>query len=163
MTMYGGVLKGGVLKRRVAALAALALLAGSAGAAGPEALDNALRGRAPEIVKRLHQSGYKDVGVLKFLVARGDGKLSDNVGLLNRSVANRLEVALVLSLDDDDTLGVITRASDAVVASGNKRASHLNPKRRHEFFKIGPTYFRLAWGDDEQVRPDAFLTGEVRL
>src|SRR5690348_10758970 len=105
--------------RRWAGLAAgLAVLALSAGgvparAAQADNLDAALRRNAPSIVKYLRAKGYHEVGVLKFLVARGEGKLSDNVGTLNRSVANRLEVALVLALTDGK-VGIVTHASDAV-------------------------------------------------
>jgi len=149
---------------RVAALTALALLAGAtqSQSAGPQDLDAALAAQAPQIVRYLREHGYKNVGVLKFLVARGKGALQDNVGTLNRNLPNRLEAALVLALPDDE-MGLITRASDAVAASGNKRATHRTAAGRREFFRINPQGFRRAWGNEEPVRPDAFLTGEVRL
>jgi hypothetical protein len=149
--------------KRSAVLAALALVAqgGAARAAEVDNLDAALCKAAPEVVKYLHDKKYGNVGVLKFLVGRGHGPLSDNAGPLNRSLAHRLEVALVLALPDE-SIRLVGRASDAVAASGNGRATHLTAKGRREFFRLGPRTFQPAWGDGP-VQPDAFLTGEARL
>jgi hypothetical protein len=55
---------------------------------------------------------YRNVGVLKFLVAReGKKDFSDNAGTLNMLLARRLEVALVLANDRKNLLGIIRNAS----------------------------------------------------
>src|SRR5262245_61316530 len=117
--------------------AAVALSAPAADAPAPaENLDAALEKAAPALVEKLHKAGYNNVGVLKFRVADSDGVLRDNVGPLNRTLADRLEVALTLNLDDDDKLGIIAGASDAVVKSGNPRANHAKAEGRKELFTI---------------------------
>jgi hypothetical protein len=149
--------------------AALALSAPAADAPAPaDNLDAAIQKAAPGIVEKLHKAGYNNVGVLKFLVADSDGVLRDNVGPLNRTLADRLEVALTLNLADDDKLGVIVGASDAVAKSGNPRANHRTAKGREELFSVGEDtdvkLFNVPWKKNgKKILPDAFLTGEVRL
>jgi hypothetical protein len=58
---------------------------------------------------------------------------------------------------------LISRASDAVAKTGNTRLSHLTPRGRKEFFAPHMDIFRGAWGGDDPVQPDAFLTGEAVL
>src|SRR5271170_8428959 len=101
--------------RSVAAVTAVALFVFPAVAAEPKLpnLDTALSTNAPKILKELRQREYKNVGVLKFLVADGDGQPRGNVGSLNRTLADRLEVALALA-NDDPQFGIIIHASDVV-------------------------------------------------
>jgi hypothetical protein len=141
------------------ALAALALTAGPAPAAERDNLDAALQKHAPAIIKHLREQKYQNVGVLKFLVKQDDA-VPDNAGPLNLSIANRLEVALVLA-NPDEKLGIIERASAAVVRANNRRASHLTPEGRAALFQVRE--YALAWGDRKQVEPDAFLTGTVEV
>jgi hypothetical protein len=154
------------MNRMLSLIATLALVAvgtGSARAADKlPPLDEALRDNATKIVKDLHQHKYKNVGVLKFLVRTGDGPARDNAGPLNSSLADRLEVALTLALDDN-TLGIIANASKGVSESGNKRATHLTPQGRKELFTIRKKNFQIPWNVGEGVEPDAFLTGEAQL
>src|SRR5579859_5581465 len=86
----------------VAAAVALSAPAADAPKPAPENIDAALQRVAPAVAKELETRGYKNVGVLKFRVADSDGVLRDNVGPLNRTLADRLEVALTLNLPDDD-------------------------------------------------------------
>src|SRR5262249_35111532 len=122
---------------------------------------------ADAAVQFLQKEGCTNVGVLKFLVADGAGPLLDNAGPLNGTVADRLEVALVLAIpeqaDPDEEIGVVTRASEAVARSGNHRASHRTAAGRAEFFRLSPKLFTRAWGGQANVVPDAFVTGEARL
>jgi len=144
-------------------LVALVLFAGALRAADElPTLDQALRANAEKIVKQLKEEKYKNVGVLKFTVRSGDGPARDNVGPLNTSLADRLEVALVLALDDD-SLGIISNASKGVAESGNERATHLTAKGRKELFAIKDKYFSVPWRAGQPVKPDAFLIGEARL
>ena len=77
----------------------------------------------------LKEHGYRNVGVLKFRVQKGDEPVSDRVGTLNLDLAARLEVALVLTTDIKAPLGIIHDAS--AVAAKIPGANHLNePGRR---------------------------------
>jgi hypothetical protein len=164
-----------IARRAGAAVAAALLLASAAAAADPpRTLDKALRDEAPGILKALHDGHYANVGVLKFLAARGDGKLCDNLGPINRSLADRLEVALVLAQDDKDKLCVLTHASDVVAQQpfAAKLYSHLTEDGLKRFFDPDrPLLFNRPWGGEAdpqtgQLKPvtaDAFLTGEARL
>jgi hypothetical protein len=122
-------------------------------------LDHALLRQAPGVLTFLREHGHRNVGVLKFAVQKGDGRPSDNAGLLNLEVAHRLEVALVLSnpLDERKQLGILHDASR--VAAGIKGANHLTEEGRRRLFA---TRYPLAWGKQE-VEADAFLTGTVRI
>jgi hypothetical protein len=138
-----------------------AALAGALALAAPAAaaptLEEALVAHAPAVVKRLQAMGCRNVGVLKFLVTKDGDKLSDNVGPLNMTLANRLEIALVLANDPKNPLGVIENAS--AVAQRTTGANHLNREGRLKLF--GARY-PLAWGK-EQVDADGFVTGTVQV
>jgi hypothetical protein len=142
------------------ALAATAALA-AAPAASPPHLDAALAKAAPGLVRYLKDHDYKVVGVLPFLAHVGKGRLRDDFGPLHRTLARRLEVALVLAMNDDSLL-LVTDAGDSVINSGNMRASHRTPSGRRELFRIKEKCFHPAWGD-KQARPDVYLTGEAEL
>jgi hypothetical protein len=153
--------------RRILGLTAGVLLAGAATARaeGVPSLDEALLKNAPPVLDYLHgknekKQAFKNAGVLKFLVRRGDGPLADNVGPLNRSLADRLEVALILA-NEDNKLGILRRAGDSVAAAG-MRANHRTPEGRANFFDIPKEAFTRAWGKLTE-EPDCFLTGEARL
>src|SRR5262249_25688266 len=101
-----------------------------------------------------------------FLVQKGKGGPSDNVGPLNQRVADRLEVALVLALTDERTR-ILRDASGTVVRQKNKRANHRTDAGRKAFF--GNRY-TPAWTTKEDLLKeqtdlpaDAFLTGLVRF
>src|SRR4051794_6131606 len=76
--------------------------------------DQAVRDQAPKILAALKAKGYKNIGVLKFLVRNEGGPLRDNFGPINRTLPDRLEIALLLALDPDGDMGILYRASDAV-------------------------------------------------
>ena len=134
-----------------AAVLAALVLAGPAPAA--PTLEEALIANAPAVVKKLQALGCRNVGVLKFLATKDGDKLSDNVGTLNMTLANRLEIALLLSNDPKTPLGIITNAS--AVAQRTPGASHLTKDGRLKLFEAR---YPLAWGT-EQVEADAFVTG----
>lgn len=122
-------------------------------------LDQAMLKQAQQVHKVLLEKGYKNVGVLKFRVKKGNEPVSDNVGTLNMTLANKLEIALVLANPPDESrqIGIIQNASS--VAARVKRANHLLKEGRGPLFE--ETY-PLAWGD-QQVKPDAFLMGAARV
>src|SRR5579859_6547172 len=120
--------------------------------------DVKLRAAAKDVYKFVKAKKCENVGVLKFLVDKGDGKLADNAGDLNRGVADRLEVAMILEWPSED-IGIIYQASDE--AKKIAGANHLTPEGRKAFF--GHKY-ALAWGPDQpddRVTASLFLTGNV--
>jgi hypothetical protein len=125
---------------------------------GQESLERGLLKQAPKLIKYFKDQGYKNVGVLKFLVMReGDKKFSDNVGTMNLLAARRLELALILANDPRNPVGIIDNAS--AVASRIAGASHLKKDARQKLFT---SEYPLAWGKD-MVRPDAFVTGKAEI
>src|SRR5947209_3853267 len=126
----------------VAALLLLGLALPAAGAAEALTLERALVQQAPALIKHFKAAGCKNVGVLKFQVARpGSSRFSDNVGTLNMLLARRLEVALVLSNDAKNPVGVLRNTS--AVAARTSGANHLSAPGRKKLFE--PNY-PLAWG-----------------
>jgi hypothetical protein len=89
-------------------------------------------------------------------VAEGQGKATD-IGELNQTVADRLELALILKVDLKAPLGVIRTAT--CVAEKTAGADHTTSPGREKLFAAR---YPLAWGS-EQVQADAFLTGVARL
>ena len=123
---------------------------------GAETIDQALINKTPEILKILQEKKVQNVGVLKFLSAEGKGPVTD-VGEINVTIAERLEMALILEGDLKDHVGVIRNASG--VAAQIKGANHTTPKGREALFAA---QYPLAWGN-QKVQVDAFLTGVVRV
>jgi len=118
-------------------------------------LEKALLQQSSTILKFAQQQGYKNLGVLKFRIREGNGKPSDRNGLLNRNLAERLELALILKNRPLTPVGIIHNASD--VAAKISGASHLTAAGRQNLFS---TTYPLAWGTTK-VTPDAFLVGVV--
>jgi hypothetical protein len=119
--------------------------------------------KGPEIVKYLDKMNLVNVGVLKFRVQRVGEDMSDNVGELNRNMADHLEVALVQAAKlpmegQTERFRLIKKASEKIAKQKKKEYTHLTPEGRKLFFKI--TNYELAWGKDT-VEADAFITGEV--
>jgi hypothetical protein len=118
--------------------------------------------QASKIVQILQDRQCKNVGVLKFLIARaggGEPSLLDNVGPLNLTLARRLEIALALAnpLDPAKQLGLLRDASTR--AAQLDGADHRTAAGRKALFAAD---YPLQWGKAE-VRPDAFVTGVARL
>jgi hypothetical protein len=113
---------------------------------------------APKILKDAREKGYRNIGVLKFLVKKGKGPLTDNAGTLNLDMARWLEQALNLEDDAVRPIGVIKDPS--AVAAKLAGASHLRKEDRGKFF-VADRY-ELRWGPaGKKVSAAAFLTGEV--
>lgn len=131
--------------------------AGLTPAARADNLDKALLREAVQVMDHLKKEKYKNVGVLKFRVAKGKAPLSFDVGPLNSNMADRLENALILSDDSETPIGIIKNASQ--VAVQKKLASYMTPKGLNSLFE--ETY-PLAWSD-ARVKADAFVTGIVKI
>jgi hypothetical protein len=138
--------------RTLAAIAVLMIASPAVRAAG-DPLDEQMFTKAKIILSTLKGKGFRNVGVVKFRVQRADGRLQDDVGDLNQTLANKLEVALVLA-NDDDKFGIIERATEAVRGK-LPLANHINEDGRKAFF--GRKY-ELGWSADK-VEASGFLTG----
>jgi len=125
----------------------------------PMTVDKRLQEHAPEILKQLREKGYKNVGVLKFRIKKGNDPVSDRVGTLNLFLADRLEVAMILANSSDPAkqIGVTKKASS--VAAKIPGASHVTAAGRQKLFDVD---YPLSWGDTS-VKPDAFLTGVAQI
>lgn len=143
------------------AAAALVLVSTQRPAIGAEAppasITHSLRRQAPSLFASLRDLGYKNVGVLKFRIVRGDGQPSDDAGPLCFGLADQLQVALVLANDLEDPIGVLRDAN--AVAARIPGADHVTARGRAALFS---RTYPLAWGDRE-VEPDAFLSGIAEL
>src|SRR5262249_4320634 len=126
--MYRGTFSGAVAL-------AISLAGGVVGVTQAEShpLELGLVQHAPVLVKHLRARGYKNVGVLKFLIAREGKPLGDNVGTLNMLMARRLEVALLLANDSRSPVGIIRNAS--AVAARTKGANHRSAAGRRRLFE----------------------------
>lgn len=138
--------------RCLLALTACALSAPIVRAAG-DPLDDALFDKATSILEQLKKKGFTNVGVVKFLVRHGDAEPSDDVGDLNLTLANKLEVALILA-NTDDKFGIIDKASEQIVREKLLAANHRTEEGRKAFFI---RKYELAWSRDK-VEPSGFLT-----
>src|SRR5579884_631338 len=125
--------------------------------AEPQPLERELLRVAKQAIKHCSDKGYKNIGVLKFQITKDGKTLSDNVGTLNVFLARRLEVALVLSDNPRNPIGIIDNAT--AVAHRTKGANHLSKEGRLKLFAVS---YPLAWGKAE-VRPDAFITGIAEI
>ncbi len=123
-----------------------------------DAIDEALSSKAPKVIEALKKKGWPNIGVLKFLVRKGDSVPRDDAGELNMALANRLEVALILG-NTDEKFGILKNPSATVVAEGNTLANHLDPEGRKAFFR---TKYDLAWST-QKVVPGGFVTGLITL
>ena len=95
-----------------------------------------------ELAHSLNEKGFKNVGVLKFLVKKGKGPSDGSAGSLNLNIADRLEAALIHGMDESKPLGVI-HAATAVAAKAEPRFSIKSVAARKALFAHK---YPLAWG-----------------
>lgn len=142
---------------RSLSLAALMLAAPALRADDPLAAK--IQEQAPAVIEALKAKGFTNVGVLKFLVQRGEaGPARDDVGDLNLSLANKTEVALILA-NSDEKFGIIDKASEFVAREKMTSANHLTEDGRKAFFS---RKYDLAWSKDK-VEPSGFVTGTITM
>jgi hypothetical protein len=142
-------------------LATVVLLTGVIAArADTDEFDAALHKQAPKLLEYVQKKNCRNIAMLKFLARKGDGPLTDNIGPLNMSVAERVEVAITLALPNDE-IGIVRNASETI-AKNIPGKGHLDPawcKKCARYSK-----FLVAWGDPEkEVVVDCFITGVVTL
>jgi hypothetical protein len=142
--------------RFIAPLALIAFTSVAARAADP--LDEALIEKAKDVLDAVKKKGFTNVGVLKFLVRQADGPERDNAGDLNLTLANKVEVALILA-NTDPKFGIIDKASEVVVREKLLMANHRTEEGRKAFFV---RKYDLAWSRDT-VEASGFITGTATL
>lgn len=115
---------------------------------------------ARKILKHLRDQGYRNVGVLRFSVQKGDAKPSFHAGYLNDLMATRLENALIVvqPLDEAKLVG-ITRGATRVAVKEDPKSSYLSEAGRAKLFS---QEYPLAWGV-KSVKVDAFVTGKIQF
>ncbi len=132
----------------------LVLAAPAAARADADPLSVALQAKAPSILEHVRKKGFKNVGVLKFLVDKGDRVARDDVGDLNLTLANKTQNALILA-NTDDGFGILDHPSEFVVKEGLLTANHRTEEGRLAFFT---RKYPLAWSND-LVEPSGFIVG----
>ena len=140
-------------------LCAVVLWMGYARPARADHIDKEFFKQGLQIMNHLKAQGYKNVGVLKFLVKKGNNPPTFTAGKLNYVMATRLENVLIMKQDQPENLIGITRGASAVAVSKDKNATYLTLEGREKLFKHK---YPLAWGDDN-VQVDCFLTGLVEI
>lgn len=144
--------------RRIAVvLIALAVGIGWPRTVRADNIDERLLREATTVLQSLKERQYKNVGVLKFQVKKGDRPASFDVGLLNANLAARLENALILVNDVNQPLGIVRDASQ--MAAAGKNAGYLDADARKKLFD---GIYPLAWGK-QRVGVDALLTGVAQV
>jgi hypothetical protein len=145
------------MSRSIAAVLVMVLVAVPV-RANADALDEALVEKARAILEAVQKKGFRNVGVVKFLVRHGEKAPQDDVGDLNMSLANKLEVALILA-NTDDRFGIIDKASEAISREKLLGANHKSEEGRKAFFN---RKYELAWSRD-RVEASGFVTGLATL
>lgn len=135
----------------------LALLVLPAWGWAADDLEKQLLKAAPTWRTQLQEAGYRNVGVLKFLVQKEGRPGSDQFGELNIRLAQKVELALTITNPFTDPLGIVLNASRTAATIAG--ASHLSVAGRQKLFEKS---YPLAWGN-ESVIPDAFITGKAIL
>ena len=142
----------------IAAVVAIHICADRSWTQEPVSLERTLVRVAPKILKHLDSEGFRNVGVLKFLVHKdGQPQFTHTAGTLNLMVARQLELALIVANDPRKPLGIVENASDT--ASKIDGANHLTSEGRRKLFEQP---YPLAWGD-KTVEVDAFVAGLIGI
>lgn len=139
-------------------LGVLTLLAFGPSAAKANNLDRELLRKVPEVVKYLQSNGYENVGVLKFRLQRGASRPVYRSTLINQSLADRFENAIILAMDSRSPFNVITNASQTAAAAA-PTADYRTASGRKELFKV--RYRVPLKVKNPHVLADAFVTGKV--
>lgn len=132
-------------------------------------MDIELANEAGDILAKLKDGGYKNVGVLHFRVQKeGSPNESFSAAPLSGNLATRLENALIIRNDPKDSpLGIIHDATSTALKNkvgGWYRAKDKDGARK----KLFDINYPLAWGDkainhaDKSVKL-VFLTGVVKV
>lgn len=144
--------------RFLAVLAAIAILAAAPGATHARNIDQELLRQAPKLLTHFRTLGYQNVGVLTFRMQHGDDSPTYRSNPISRNLAERLENALVISMDTREPVNIINNASQTAAAT-IPTANYRTATGRKDLFGIRyPLPLNIK---DRFVYPDAFVTGRV--
>jgi hypothetical protein len=120
-------------------------------------LDKDLLRNSARVLYYLDAQGYRNVGVLPFLVQRGSRPASHDAAPLALDLTSRLENGLILGQDHrGKTIGIIRNA----MTTANRGEVGPYQSSKAALQKLFAQDYDLAWGRTT-VRADAFLTGTV--
>lgn len=121
-------------------------------------LDLGLLKNSGDVLEYVKEKGWKNVGVLPFQVQRGARPLSYAGGPLSHNMTTRIENALIMAMDANETkaVGIIRDAA----GTANKAGVGSFHKDERAYRKLFATSYDLAWGN-RKVKADAFLTGKI--
>jgi len=138
-------------RRAILALFVVAATAVAASAKDPiPTLEQALKDKGPVLIEYLRTNKLNNVGVLNFLVGKDGKEPNSKVGAINVTLANRLEIALILADDVNAPINIIHNAS--AVAAKLPGANHKTPEGRAVLFNNN---YPLSWGQN-RVKPVSF-------
>lgn len=118
-------------------------------------LQEQLNAQAPKVLEKLAEHGCTNIGVLKFRVLEPRKGISDNVGTLNRFLAERLEAALTMALPRVEPSPISLARNASQTAEKLSGASHLDELGRQRLLQAN---YARAWGKGT-MKVDALVTG----
>jgi len=131
----------------------------SAPAARADGIDVELMKRSGELRDYLLQRRFNAVGVLAFRLQRGNSPPTFQGGLIINSLPERVEAALVVSLEEGKHPLKIVRGASATATARLGGANYRTQEERARLFGVK---YRQAWGNPApMIDVDAFLTGKV--
>jgi len=139
-------------------------VAWATGLAGPatvraDALDVALMDHIEQIRDDLVERRYEAAGVLAFRVQLGKALPTFDGGIIVNSLAQRLETALIVSLQEDKHRLLVVRNASASAGAALGAANYRTEADRRRLFDVD---YRQAWGNPPpKVKADVFLAGKV--
>jgi hypothetical protein len=142
----------------LAAGLAAAVLCLAAAPARADNYDEALSQNVHRILRDLRKQHAQSVGVLKFRVKRGNRPESFYAGVLNDTMAQRLENALIVENDADRPITVL-RDPSQTAHSKDRKATYMTPAGLQKLFEVD---YLPAWGT-RRVKADALLMGVVEI
>lgn len=122
-------------------------------------LEKELISASKAVLKHARENGYKNIGVLKFAVKNHHDPTGGHDSALGRRLADKLEMALLLTVDVSDPIGIAKNASDTAATIAG--ASHLSPSQEARE-KLFVKNYPMSWGSQDQPI-DAFYSGSAVL
>ncbi len=122
-------------------------------------IDDELWKQAPIILKHLEEQGCNNVGVLSFMLKKGNAPSTFGGGLICEQLPGRLASALILRHRPDAPDLFIARNASNHAAANIASAGYRTSVQRRRLFDLK---YPLAWSGPD-VAPDIFLAGRVSL
>ncbi len=149
------------VNRKLGTLAAVVCFAawlGTPATMRADNIDHELLRQVPKILEHLEDRGYQNVGVLSFMLKKGNDPSNFDGGLICDQMAERLASALILKHSPGGRELRVVRNAAAVAGKKIPGASYRTASDRQRLFGIK---YALDWGPE--ITPDIFLAGKVTL